>query len=156
MTESETKILVTGEKFVGGGFRSIEAVTEEIILNTKHELLIATFILTSDKIFDLLEEIAAKGVKITLILNKPEDLPISIKNRIQRFSQIFPAVRVIDFFTETGSQLHAKAIVSDRRKAIVGSANLTWPGMVKNYEVALCVKGRVAADIAELFERLLL
>ena len=151
--ESEPKILVTGDKFVGGGFRSIEAVTEEIITSTKNELLIASFILTSDKIIDLVEEIATRAVKVTLILNRLDDQPASMRNRILRLLRIFPTIRVVDFFMRTGNQLHAKVIVSDRNKAIVGSANLTWSGMVQNYEVALFVTGRVAADIAELFER---
>jgi phosphatidylserine/phosphatidylglycerophosphate/cardiolipin synthase-like enzyme len=50
--------------------------------------------------------------------------------------------------------MHAKAIVADRRVALVGSANFTAGGLRSNLEVGVRVTGAVAADIVRTIERL--
>jgi phosphatidylserine/phosphatidylglycerophosphate/cardiolipin synthase-like enzyme len=60
--------------------------------------------------------------------------------------------------TESGSKLHAKLAVADRRVLLVSSANLTQSGVGKNIEAGLLVRGgsapqRAAEHIAELQSR---
>lgn len=55
--------------------------------------------------------------------------------------------------TEDGP-LHAKVLVADRKSAVVGSANLSWGGMVTNNEVALLVQDNSAWTLASLIDRL--
>jgi phosphatidylserine/phosphatidylglycerophosphate/cardiolipin synthase-like enzyme len=48
--------------------------------------------------------------------------------------------------------LHAKVIVSDRDKAVVGSANFSWGGMTSHYEVGVYVDGDEAETLAKMIE----
>jgi cardiolipin synthase len=52
------------------------------------------------------------------------------------------------------TDLHAKVLVVDRSIALVGSANLSFHGMVSNHEMALVVRGPTAEVIAERFDML--
>ena len=45
---SKSNIIVTGEKFAGSGFRTIEAVVRELMSESSNEVLIATYLLTSE------------------------------------------------------------------------------------------------------------
>jgi cardiolipin synthase len=53
-----------------------------------------------------------------------------------------------------GDLLHAKIIVVDRKFALIGSANLSHHGLFSNYEIMIKVTGGVAADIANLLDKL--
>jgi phosphatidylserine/phosphatidylglycerophosphate/cardiolipin synthase-like enzyme len=66
-------------------------------------------------------------------------------------SEISPNVRVFDF-NRGKKQLHAKVLVVDRKKAIVGSANFSWGGMYSNYEVGLLIEGEPAWKLAEIID----
>jgi phosphatidylserine/phosphatidylglycerophosphate/cardiolipin synthase-like enzyme len=46
---------------------------------------------------------------------------------------------------------HAKFCVADGRRAYVGSANLTGPGLSEHLEIGLLVHGKVAKQIEELW-----
>jgi len=50
--------------------------------------------------------------------------------------------------------LHAKLIIVDHRSALVGSANLTWKGMIINHELVIRIKGRHASEIGDLVDNL--
>jgi len=63
-------------------------------------------------------------------------------------------VVVYDFTDPEKRQLHAKIIVADRKKAIVGSANLSWGGMYSNYEIGLLIEGEAAWKLAEIVDTL--
>ena len=53
------------------------------------------------------------------------------------------------------SDLHAKVIVVDRRKAIIGSSNLSRRGFLTNYELALLLEGSTATTVASVVDKLL-
>lgn len=59
----------------------------------------------------------------------------------------------MDFSNPDGSQFHAKAVVIDRKRALIGSANFTWGGMAINHEIGVLLKGKYAWDIASLIDR---
>jgi phosphatidylserine/phosphatidylglycerophosphate/cardiolipin synthase-like enzyme len=48
--------------------------------------------------------------------------------------------------------LHAKVIVVDREKAVVGSANFSYGGMASHYEVGVYVDGDEAETLAKMIE----
>ncbi len=45
-----------------------------------------------------------------------------------------------------------KVLVTDRRKAVIGSANMTWKGMVENNELGLLIEGETPEKLALLIE----
>ena len=50
--------------------------------------------------------------------------------------------------------LHAKVIVADRKKAILGSANFSWGGMSSHYEIGVLVEGKDARTLSELVDEI--
>jgi hypothetical protein len=58
-------------------------------------------------------------------------------------------IRLFDFNPDNPmAQLYAMVLVADRSTAMVGSANLSFHGMVANHELALVVRGPIAEEIA--------
>jgi cardiolipin synthase len=130
------EILVTGEKLTGKGFRAFQPAIEELIVTSHQEIHMAVYIFTPSaiQILHLLTRMAEKGIKLTLVINQIESQPAEIRTWIAETRNRFPHARIVDFFDLKGGHLHAKVIVGDRKKAIVGSANFSWGGMVANYE----------------------
>jgi phosphatidylserine/phosphatidylglycerophosphate/cardiolipin synthase-like enzyme len=50
--------------------------------------------------------------------------------------------------------LHAKVIVADRKKAILGSANFSWGGMSSHYEIGVLLEGKDAWTLSELVDEI--
>jgi phosphatidylserine/phosphatidylglycerophosphate/cardiolipin synthase-like enzyme len=150
------KILGTGLEFIRSGIRGIEPVIEELIENAKKEIHIMAYVFTPPAIYllKLLEHKAEMGITIKLVINdvnsQGELIASSIRSLSSRF---FPLVTVTDFADLTGKQLHAKVLVADRRRAVIGSANLTWRGMVHNYEIGVLVEGKAAWEMASIIDQ---
>jgi len=58
----------------------------------------------------------------------------------------------IDFHDPGGAPLHAKILLTDRTKGIVGSANLSWGGMIANYEIGLLIEGEGVWRLVQVFD----
>ena len=154
MNRHDIEILVSGEKFVGGGYRTVNAVIEENIEAAETEIIIATYRLTSEEIVSRLEGAAERGVRIKIVLDQIGEQPEKIRKKIESMVTMYPFTEVKDFFENTGHHLHAKVIIFDRKKAIIGSANLTYSGMVENHEVGCLITGRDAEMVTKLFDSL--
>ena len=155
MTEAE--IIGTGSDFIRKGIRGMEPTIEEIITEAKTEIQIMAYVFTprAIHILNLLEKAAEKGIKITIVINDLSAQKPTIVSKLKKIGETyFPYVRIIDFIDEKKRQLHAKVIVADRKKALVGSANFTWGGMYSNYEVGIRLEGEAAWKLAELVDSL--
>jgi cardiolipin synthase len=65
----------------------------------------------------------------------------------------YPYVNIKNFQgSDDIQQLHAKVIVVDRNKAVIGSANFSWNGMYGNYEIGLLLKGQHAWKLAKVID----
>ncbi len=151
-------ILVTGDAFLGKGMRSIETVIEELIENSENEIQITTYSLTdwSERFIVGLQKAAARGVTITIVINNlSEQNPSDSSEKMKKLSELYPHVKLLSFDRKiTGSTLHAKLLVVDRKIAIVGSANFTYSGMTKNQEIAVQIRGDPSGKIAECIDAL--
>lgn len=149
------EILGTGELFTGYGVRSIGVVIGELVRSAKNEIQVMAYLITSPDFIDLLVEAAEKGIKITAIINSLSEQPVNIKNKLENATGRFPYFRVREFSAKNKGNLHAKVIVVDREKAIVGSANFTRSGIASgNHEIAVLVRGKEAEKLAGLIDRL--
>ena len=54
---------------------------------------------------------------------------------------------------EEDIMIHAKVIISDRKKAVIGSANLTWSGMRTNYEIGTYVEGAEIWELSKIIDQ---
>ena len=152
---TSARILATGSKFVGRGVRGTEPVIEEIIRGAKKEIHIVAYVFTSSasRFIDLIEEAAARGIAISIIMDGLETQRYkAVFSRLQRMPKTFHNVKITCFNDAAGGRLHAKVVISDRSKAVIGSANFTKGGMVGNYEIGVLIEGKEAWQLAELVE----
>lgn len=148
--------------FTNGSKRSPEAISSRIIKEIKsarHSITIATpyFVVP---LYLRRELVAAskRGVKVTLLTNSLESTDQVVVHagyaNIRR-SLIRAGIQIHEM---RGSEiLHAKLIVIDSYKTIIGSHNLDMLSMKRNSEVGLLVKSSTFADDAMmLYESLMM
>jgi cardiolipin synthase len=143
---------VTGLSWLGGGVQSVQQECLSIIRSARRELTLCAYSITAGAgtLIDEITDVAAQGVVVTLIVNNLRDQPADIRDRIRRWGTTATRnIRLFDFNTDDPhGQLHAKVITADRAIALVGSANLSFHGMVSNHELAVVVRGPIAEEIA--------
>lgn len=151
---NDVEILVTGPKIMKGGTRGTEPVIEELIKNADREIQLVAYLFTSSAIhlLELIKQSAEKGIKITIIVNDFNSQEKIIRNELIKLSKIYPHVKIYNFIEQ--KPLHAKIIVADRKKAIVGSANFSWSGMYTNYEIGIAITGESAWKLAQIIDSL--
>jgi phosphatidylserine/phosphatidylglycerophosphate/cardiolipin synthase-like enzyme len=150
-------VAVTGTAWMGGGVGSVQSAMEELFDRADHEIQIAVYQMTvgATKFLKRLQECLARGIRVTIIINRYDEQPVEIKKELSLLSAKFPHFEILNFQPRNSMEdLHAKIMVVDRASALVGSANLTWKGLVGNHELAVVVYGSVASKIGELFDRL--
>ncbi len=150
----DTEILATGPEFVREGVRGIEPVLEELIQEASDEIQIVAYVITerASHILSLLDNACSRGVKVTLIINKFHSQANTIKTNLKHLVSKYRNIQVIDFYKYNQKQVHAKALVVDRRKGIIGSANLSWNGMYGNYEIGVFISKDQAWMVARIID----
>lgn len=154
-TVTDIEVLATGPEFVKEGVRGIEPVIEEILREASEEIQITAFVFTLKAlhIFDLIQLAAERGVKVTIIVNNMEQQAPKVTSKMKQLALNYNHVKIMDFKgSDETPQLHAKVVVVDRKKAVVGSANFSWGGMYGNYEVGILVKGSHAWELAKIID----
>lgn len=152
---SRITLLATGDRLVGSRARSFDAVIRELMLEARREIQLVTyrFDRSALPLLDLLEQAAARGVSVLIAVSDIPAQPPEIRRRLGEMSRR-PRIRVVDCRQKTGSLVHAKVLVADRERAIIGSANLTWGGLVDNHEIGVLIEGEEAWDIARMVDAL--
>lgn len=150
-----SSILTTGELFTGCGTRSIGVVIEELIHSARDEIQVLAYRITSQDFVNLLTTAAEKGIKVTVVIDSLVDQPDTVKTALEKAENKFKHFKVKEFCIKGKGSLHAKAIIIDREKAIVGSANFTRSGIASgNHEIAVLIEGRNAELLAKLADNL--
>ena len=93
-----------------------------------------------------------REVLVVVILNKLEEQDEKIRSKIRKMERQYRKFRVVDFTDLAGGDMHAKVIVADRKKAIIGSANFSWPGMSHNYEMGVQLEGDYAWKLGNIID----
>ncbi len=150
---NKVQILATGPELVREGARAIEPVIEELILTARREVHLVAYVFTpqASRFLELLNQSAERGVRLTIVVNNLEGQNRVVRDKLLSLVRDFDHAKVSSF-SQNGAQLHAKAVVSDRERAIIGSANFSWGGMATNYELGVLLDGDAAWDIARLVE----
>lgn len=152
---SDSQILVTGRYFTGHGLRAVEPVVQELIISAKEEIHILAYLITETVIplLHLLKDPMTRGVKVTIVINNYKGCSETVKEELLALGQ-FGHIQVVDFSDSEGSLLHAKVLVMDRSRAVFGSANFSWGGMVANHEIGVLLEGNAAWTLAHLIDDL--
>jgi len=138
---------------VGKGVGSVATAIEELLSGATDEVQIASYSLGETDGF--LQEVGAclsRGIKVQMIVNKLGSQPSHAYSSLRKLKSRFTYFDLFSFNPPASEDLHAKILVADRSKAIVGSANTSWRGFFKNHELAVIVSGDPAARISELLD----
>ena len=155
--EDKVTIAVTGLAWMGQGIRSINSILEETLPQSNDEVQIVAYRITrgATGFLDSITKCLNRGVKVNLIINRFDKQPIETKKRLLRLVSQFNHFSLFDFSPENVEEdLHAKLIVFDRSKALIGSSNITWRGLVLNHELGVIVEGQSASKIGGLIDSL--
>lgn len=150
---TEVRILATGTDFLKENVRGTGPAVEGIIDGARKELHIMAYVISrhAENFMDLLEKALERGVKTTLVINRLEGQDEETRIRLASWAGRFPYFRLVDFDRKKKT-LHAKVVVSDRDRAVIGSANFSWGGMSGNYEVGVMIQGRDAWTLSRLVD----
>jgi cardiolipin synthase len=155
VNENSIRVVVTGVSWMGGGIGSIESALEQLIREAEQEIDLTAYSITSgaDVLFDWLEAALARGIKVRMIINRKDEQPSGVVDKLERLAGTYQHFELYNFTTE-GAALHAKVIIADRRVALIGSSNLSKSGLLNNHEIAVLIRGPVAQTTASVLERI--
>jgi len=155
VSETRASVVVTGTAWMGGGIGSIESALERLFREAEEEIGLTAYIISSaDLLFDWLEAALARGIQVRLVINRLNTQPSDVVVRLRRLASTYPHFYLYDFVPESEADLHAKAVVIDRRIALVGSSNLSRRGLLTNHEIAVVLRGPAAITAATALDRL--
>jgi cardiolipin synthase len=147
---AEIEPVWTGPSSPNGGRLTVAVISDLIAEATAEVLLVSYAAYPPAALSAALQAAVARGVKVTMLLERPEDNP-GWNGPSKVFSDLtatrlsWPAAT-----RPAGASMHAKVLVIDRRIALVGSANLTAAAFGKNLECGLLIRGgAVPAQIAD-------
>jgi phosphatidylserine/phosphatidylglycerophosphate/cardiolipin synthase-like enzyme len=155
---SEVRPVVTGPHWMGTGIGSIETALVEIISGAVREVHILAYSVSdgAERLIDLLVERLRAGVRITFVVQRLDRQYHNVPSRLRALASAYPATFLLyDFTPDEQEALHAKCVVGDRNTALIGSANLSFNGLVRNHELGVCIEGPAAGELVSVIERLL-
>ena len=165
---ARAEVVWTGPRAETSYLRATRQVVLELVRAARCELLVVGYWITSDVnragiVPQIVQEIASaarRGASINVVLDRAPR-PGGGGNREQLLAlwpreMEPPALLTWQTSGEDSHlKLHAKVIVSDRRDALVTSANLTLHAMDLNMEMGVRILGAPAGAIADHFDRLI-
>ncbi|WP_457628137.1 phospholipase D-like domain-containing protein [Persephonella sp.] len=154
MSKDKILILSSGDILVEEGVISIESKLLEMLENTENDLYILMYTVSSkpNNFWMKLEELLQKKIKIFFVLESSlehNDKVMEILDKLKRYDNFHL------YFYYGDYPLHAKLIVSDGKRAILGSANISGGGLNQNHEIAVYIEGGKAWILKKLAKRLI-
>jgi phosphatidylserine/phosphatidylglycerophosphate/cardiolipin synthase-like enzyme len=150
------QVLVTGKHFTGHGLRAIGPVVEELVARAEQEIKILAYVFTTSAmpLLERVEDALARGVRVTVVVNRLDAQPQNIIATLKGLAGRYAHATIRSFESADGSQLHAKVVLVDRQRAVIGSANFTWGGMVNNHEIGVLIEGDGAWELSNFVDRM--
>lgn len=148
--------------------RQTRQVLSQLINGAQKELLIVSFVVFKiPEILELLKNALQRNVKITCILESPEesDGKITFQGFADFNVEILKQIKILVWDREMRpanadgkvGTLHAKVAVADQSVSFISSANLTVNAMTLNMELGLLLHNKTTAqEIVGHFEQLIL
>lgn len=150
------RLVASGKEWIGGGVQSIESALTQLLIDAEDEILLITYSITagSNRLLEWIEEALNRGVQVKLLINRSEEQPEGTVLRLQTLAKEYPHFYFYSFKSNEMADLHAKAVVVDRKTAIIGSFNLSKRGLVRNHELGLQFDGPAVEDLVRAFSTL--
>lgn len=153
----DVSVVATGTAWVGSGVGSVNTAIENMLRKATTEVQIAVYDMTggADEFLVMVRGLLARGIPVTLVVNRFDKKGTRLKDGLNGLAARYRHFGLYDFAPRDEMEdLHAKVVVRDRAEALIGSANLTWRGMVLNHELAVIVSGTAASTVARLIDDL--
>jgi len=147
------RIVASGEKWVGYGIRSFSSVIEEIVGKAKEKLVMTVYVLSDMNVVKEIKEALERGVSVEIFIYfSSSNIRNDAVDEIIKMEKIYNYLKIRRIEDEV---LHAKVLVADGKISLVGSANPTFGGMVKNYELGFLVEDqKISHRILTVLRRL--
>jgi phosphatidylserine/phosphatidylglycerophosphate/cardiolipin synthase-like enzyme len=104
------------------------AVLESIAM-AQRSVFIEMYVLTDSETIAALSDAARRGVSVFVLMDPNQDLNQLAAARLRQ------AGVEVRFYRSSGEKLHAKAMVVDVHRLLLGSANWTSSGFLHNHEL---------------------
>lgn len=160
MKQANIRIVVSGSTWMGDGLGSVESALYDLFKGARNEVTIVAYSITASKIldpiFEQIEGLLKRSILVRIIVNRFSELYGSAQGRLRNLEQRYrPFLELFSFDPDKEkADLHAKIIMVDRQKALVGSANLSLRGLLDNHELGVIVEGSIVADIGKAIDKL--
>ena len=148
---------VTGLAWMGSGIGSIESAMERLFREATNEIMITSYAISNatDGLLEWFELALSRGILVKMVINHLAEQPDDVVVKMFRLGRNYPHFKLYDFTGDEENDLHAKAIVVDRRLALIGSSNLSRRGLLTNHELAILIEGTSVGEVAQALDKLL-
>jgi len=163
--DHRTEIAWTGPATEAVPLRRVDQVIYDMVGNAKEEVLLVTYAAyKAERALKALRDATDRGVHVRLVIELAQESGGKITfDGLHAFRTAVPSAQVFYWPLDrrkvsasgTYGSMHAKCVVTDKRRAIVSSANLTDYALEINMELGLLVERDVAARLAEHFDQLI-
>ncbi len=159
---TDATIIATGTEFVNKGLRRTQPVIQDMIKNANKSIHILNYSFGPDAegLWDMLDDILGKGKHVTIVVNDlsrlDDDNPHEkkVKERLYGLNNQFGKRNfVLADFKKPDGWMHAKVIVADRKKLVIGSANLSKGGLKNHYEMGVLIEGEESWKVAKIIQQ---
>jgi phosphatidylserine/phosphatidylglycerophosphate/cardiolipin synthase-like enzyme len=127
----------------------------DLVATAQRDLLVLGFGLTDDGLYEALVGAAGRGVAIMIVGERSRDDLLAFARRWPATVPTALFLQMVEPPAGESSIMHAKVVVADQLRVLIGSANFTSGGMNNNFELGLRVDGPVATSIVRLVSSLL-
>jgi len=153
--QKDIQVISTGEKWIGYGIRSFSSVIQETIIKAKQEVIMTVYIISDFEIVESIKNALERGIHIEIFIYLPERRDITVAAK--KIFELEEEYSYLEIHRIKNEILHAKVLVADGKNIVCGSANPTYSGMVKNYELGFLVNdGNIAQTIMRMLRRLVI
>lgn len=146
-------LVATGDRWVGRGVRSSSAVILELLDNVERHVAMTAYVINNWEIVKAINKALDRGITIEIFIYGKDKTMLN--DAVQRIKDMDKRYDYLHLVMVEDEVLHAKVVVADERSTLIGSANLTYGGMVTNHELGFLVEDvGVAQRAIDLMRRL--
>lgn len=166
VAEHRAEIAWTGPATDAVPLRRVDQVIYDMVETAKEEVLLVTYAAyKAQRALKALRDATDRRVRVKLVIELAQESGGKITfDGLQAFRAAVPSAQVyywpLDRRKRSASgsygAMHAKCLVTDRKRAMVSSANLTDHALETNIELGLLVEREIARRLTEHFDQLIL
>jgi phosphatidylserine/phosphatidylglycerophosphate/cardiolipin synthase-like enzyme len=146
-------LFASGSDWVGAGVRSIETGLHELFTGARHRIVASAYSIGGSA-FGLPESWVAdalsREVGVVFVANRWDEQPRAATGPLERLARADPRLEIWSWEGPEWHELHAKVVVADESRALIGSSNWSGNGLLRNHELAVMIEGEPARLAARL------